>query len=168
MYINYQKISRNVRAMAMCSILNITSLCWLVHIHISGAWHPSSSYRLLHRVLMYKCCSTALSLRKKLTTSSANFEWCHVHSVAIHTVHLINRVIWPDKNSMELFFHFQSTWIRDWASPHHEHPVCQSSAGYTEKLTNIWSRYFGKNRIIDNWHLCLKMIWRKRNFLMNN
>ena len=31
-----------------------------------------------------------------------------------------------------------------------------------QKLTNVWSRYFGTNRIIDNWHRCLGVMWRKR------
>ena len=46
---------------------------------------------------------------------------------------------------------------------HQKHPVCQSPVGDTEKLTNVWSRYFGTNRIIGNWHWCLGVIWRKRN-----
>ena len=67
---------------------------------------------------------------------------------------------------MELFFNakfdFKSTWNRDSTTSHHKHPVCQSPAGEAEKLTNVWSRYFGTNRIIDNWHRCLGVMWRKR------
>ena len=29
-------------------------------------------------------------------------------------------------------------------------------------LHHVWSRYFGTNRIIDNWHRCLGVMWRKR------
>ena len=60
---------------------------------------------------------------------------------------------------MELFFNakfdFKSVWNRDSTTSHHKHPVYQSPAGEAEKLTNVWSRYFGMNRIIDNWHQCL-------------
>ena len=79
----------------------------------------------------------------------------------------ICQVIGPSKNSMELFFNakfdFKSTWNRDSTTSHHKHPVCQSPAGEAEKLTNVCrSRYFGTNRIIDNWHRCLGVMWRKR------
>ena len=38
----------------------------------------------------------------------------------------------------------------------------QSPAGEAEKLTNVWSGCFGTNRIIDNWHRCRGVMWRKR------
>ena len=67
---------------------------------------------------------------------------------------------------MELFvnakFDFISTWNRDSTTSYHKHPVCQSPAGEAKKLTNVWSRYFGTNRIIDNWHRCLRVMWLKR------
>ena len=74
---------------------------------------------------------------------------------------------------MKLFFNakfdFNSTWNRDSTTSHHKHPVCQSPAGEAEKLTNVWSRYFGTNRIIDNWHRCLGVMWRKRkNYFKKN
>ena len=110
--------------------------------------------------------STTLSPPKKLTSSTANFEWCHVHFIREPYSTFVRRVIGPSKSSMELFFNakfdFKSTWNRDWTSSHHKHPVCQSPAGDAEKLTNVWSRYFGTNRIIDNWHPCLGVMWRKR------
>ena len=110
--------------------------------------------------------STTLSLPKKLTSSTANLEWCHFHFIRDSYSTFIRRVIGPSKNSMELFckakFDFKSTWNRDSATSHHKHPVCQSPAGDAEKLTNVWSRYFGTNRIIDNWHRCLGVMWRKR------
>ena len=78
----------------------------------------------------------------------------------------IRQVSGPSKNSTELFFNakfdFKSTWNRDSTTSHHKHPVCQSPAGDAEKLTNVWSRYFGTNRIIDNWHRCLGVMWRQR------
>ena len=110
--------------------------------------------------------STTLSPPKKLTSSTANLEWCHVHFIRDSYSTFIRRVIGPSKNCMELFFNakfdFKATWNRDSTASHHKHPVCQSPAGEAEKLTNVWSRYFGKNRIIDNWHRCLGVMWRKR------
>ena len=103
--------------------------------------------------------STSLSSPKKLTSSTANLEWCHVHFIRNSYGTFIHKVIRPSKNSMESFFNakfdFKSTWNRDSTNSHHKHPVCQSPAGEAEKLTNVWSRYFGTNRIIDNWHRCL-------------
>ena len=96
---------------------------------------------------------------KKLTSSTANLEWCHVHFIRDSYSTFMRRVIGPSKNSMELFckakFDFKSTWNRDSTTSHHKHPVCQSPVGDAEKSTNVWSRYFGTNRIIDNWHRCL-------------
>ena len=110
--------------------------------------------------------STTLSPPKKLTSSTANLEWCHVHFIRDWYSTFICRVIGPSQNSMELFFNakfdFKSTWNSDSTTSHHKHPVCQSPAGDAEKLTNVWSRYFGTNRIIDNWHRCLGVMWHKR------
>ena len=70
---------------------------------------------------------------------------------------------------MELFFNakfdFKSTWNHDSTTSQRKHPICQSPAGEAEKLTNVWSRYFGTNRIIDNWHRCLGVMWRKRKII---
>ena len=110
--------------------------------------------------------STTLSPPEKLTSSTANLEWCHVHFIRDSYSAFIHRVIGPSKNSMELFcnakFDFKSSWNRDSSTSHHKHPVCQSPAGDAEKLTNVWSRHFGTNRIIDNWHWCLGLMWRER------
>ena len=61
--------------------------------------------------------STTLSPPKKLTSSTANLEWCHVHFIRDSYSTFIRRVIGPSKNSMELFceakFEFKSTWNRD-------------------------------------------------------
>ena len=88
--------------------------------------------------------STTLSPPKKLTSSTANLEWCDVHFICDSYSTFIRRVIGPSKNSMELFckakFDFKSTWNRDSATSHHKHPVCQSPVGDAEKLTNVWSR----------------------------
>ena len=87
-------------------------------------------------VLMYSWRSTTLSQRKKLTSSTTNLEWCHVHLRRDSYSTFISRVIWPGKNSMELFFntkfHFKSTQNHDWATFHRKHPVCQSPAGTQE------------------------------------
>ena len=110
--------------------------------------------------------STTLSPPKKLTSPTANLGWCHVHFIRDSYSTFIHRVIGPSKNSMKLFFNakfnFKSTWNRDSTTSHHKHPVCQSPAGDAEKLNNVWSRYFGTNRIIDNCHRCLGVMWRKR------
>ena len=107
-----------------------------------------------------------LSPPKKLTSLTANLEWCHVHFIRDSYSTFIRRVIGPSKNSMELFFNskfdFKSTGNHDSTTSHHKHPVCQSPAGDAQKLTNVWSRYFGTNRIIDNLHRCLGVMWCKR------
>ena len=48
--------------------------------------------------------STTLSPPKKLTSSTANLEWCHVHFIRDSYSTFIRRVIGPSKNSMELFY----------------------------------------------------------------
>ena len=110
--------------------------------------------------------STTLSPPKKLTSSTAHLEWCHVHFIRDSYSTFIRQVIGSSKNSMELLFNakfdFKSTWNRDSITSYHKHLVCQSLAAEAEKLTNVWSRYFGTNRIIDNWHRCLGVMWRKR------
>ena len=102
----------------------------------------------------------------KLTSSTAYLEWCHVHFIRNSSCTFVRRVIGPSKNSMELFFNakfdFKSTWNRDSTTSHRKYPVCQSPVGDAEKLTNVWSRYFGTNRVIDNWYRCLGIMWRKR------
>ena len=98
--------------------------------------------------------STTPSPPKKLTSSTANLEWCHGHFIRDSYGTFIHRVIGPSKNSMELFFNakfdFKYAWNRDSTTSHHKHTVCQCPGGDAEKLTNVWSRYFGTNRIIDN------------------
>ena len=88
--------------------------------------------------------STTLSPPKKLTSSIANLEWCHVHFIRDSYSTFIHQVIGLSKNSMESFFnakfHFKSRWNRDSTTSHHKHPVCQYPAGEAEKLTNVWSR----------------------------
>ena len=143
----------------------------LKHVHITpGVNHRSSTPKFVTPTAL-SCIdnswrSTTLSPPKKLTSSTANLEWCNVHFIRDSYSTFIRWVIGPSKNSMELFckakFDFKSTWNRDSATSHHKHPVCQSPAGDAEKLTNVWSRYFGTNRIIDNWHWCLGVMWRKR------
>ena len=109
--------------------------------------------------------SSTLSPPKKTTSSTANLECCNVHFIRDSYSIFIRRVIGTSPNSMELFsnakFDFKSTWNSDSTTSHHKHPVCQSPAGYAEKLTNVWSRYFVTNRIIDNLHRCHGVRWRK-------
>ena len=144
---------------------------WNATMHNGRSWQVA--YR--HRSITPKFVTpTALSCidnswrspSTKLTSSTANLEWCHVHFIRDSYSTFIRRVIGPSKNSMELFckakFDFKSTWNRDSATSHHKNPVCQSPVGRVEKLTNFWSRYFGTNRIIDNWHRCLGVMWRKQ------
>ena len=145
----------------------------------SRSWMTEAMYDSAHRSMTPKfvtptalsCIdnswrSTTLSPPKKLTSSTANLEWCHVHFISDSYSTFIRRVIGQSKNSMESFFNakfdFKSTLNRDSTTSHHKHPVCQSPAGDAEKLTNVWSRYFGTNRIIENWHRCLWVMWRKR------
>ena len=89
---------------------------------------------------------------------TAKWEWCHVHFNCDSHSTFIRRVFWLGKNAMELFFslkfYFSSTWTRYWATSNHKHPVCHSPARDTE-ITSVWSRCFGTNRIIDNWHWCI-------------
>ena len=103
--------------------------------------------------------STTLSLPKKLTSSKADLVWCHIHFTRDLYITFI-RVIGPSKtpwnylsrqNSI-LNLHEILTWL----------PPTITASGLSEKLTNVWSRYFGTNRIIENWHWCLGVIWRKR------
>ena len=104
-----------------------------------------------------------LSVRRR-NLHLQQLTWSGVMSISYST--FIHQVIGPSKNSMESFFNakfdFKSTCNRDSTTSHHEHPVCQSPAREAEKLTNFWSRYFETNRIIDNWHRCLGVMWRKR------
>ena len=131
------------------------------------AWHPSPSCRLSHHVLGYSWRSTTLSLRRKLTSSTANLECCHVHFSRDSYSTFIRRVIWAGQNSMKLFFNVKfdskSSRNRDWATSHNKQPVFQSPARDNGKLTNVWSMCFGTNPIIENWHWCLGVMWRKRN-----
>ena len=142
------------------------SLCWYVYpflpiwvriIRWSTTGHP--------RIIVE---GVPLWVRRRnlITSSTANLEWRHIHFICDLYSTFIRWVIGPSKNSMELFFNakfdFKSTWNLDSTTSHHKHPVCQSPAGDMEKLTNVWSRYFGTNRIIDNWHRCLGVMWCKR------
>ena len=86
--------------------------------------------------------STTLSPPKKLTSSTANLEWCHVPFICDSYITFIRQVIGPSKKSMELFFNakfdFKSTWNRDSTTSNNQHPVCQSPVGEAEKLTKVF------------------------------
>ena len=147
-----------------------TVLAWLVAIRLSVGYEHRSTIPKFVMPTALSCIdnswrSTTLSPPKKLTSSTANLEWCHVHFIRDSYSTFIRQVIGPSKNSIELFFNakfdFKSTWNRDSITSRHKHPVCPP-AGEAEKLTNVWSRYFGMNQIIDNWHRCLGVMWRKR------
>ena len=60
---------------------------------------------------------------EKLTSSTANLEWCHVYFIRDSYSTFIRRVVRPSKNSIELFFNakfdFKSTWNRDSTTSHH-------------------------------------------------
>ena len=97
----------------------------------------------------------SLSPPKKLTSSTANLEWCHVHFIRDSYSTFIRRVIGPSKNSMELFFNakfdFKSTWNRHWTTSHHKHPVCQSPTGDAEKKKQCLVKVFWNES--DYWQL---------------
>ena len=98
-------------------------------------------------------------LRSQLISSTTLLEWCYIHSIRDSYITLIIRIIWPYNSPMELFFNakldFRSTKFGDPATAHHTHPVCQSSADDSAKMTNVWQNILRTNRIIDNQHLCL-------------
>ena len=54
------------------------------------------------------------------------------------------------------------TWYLNSPPFRRANTACESPAG-DEKSTNVWLRYFGMNRIIDNWHRCIGVMWHKRN-----
>ena len=69
--------------------------------------------------IVYWCIAEGvpLSLWKKLTSSTSNLEWCHVHFSRDSYSTFIRRIIGLGKNSVELFFDtkfdFKPTWNRD-------------------------------------------------------
>ena len=70
--------------------------------------------------------STTLSLPKKLTSSTANLEWCHVHFMHDLYITFIRQVIGPSKNLHGIIFStkfdFKYRWNQDWTACHHKHP----------------------------------------------
>ena len=120
----------------------------------TGAWYPSPSCRLLHHVLMYSWRSNTLSLRKKLTSLTADLEWCHV-LFSRDSYTFIRRIIWPGKDSMELIFntkfHFESTWNRDWATSHHN-GLSVPCRGHWETNQCLVKVFWNKS---DYWQLAL-------------
>ena len=80
-----------------------------------------------------------------------------------------HRVMWPSKNPMELFFNakifkndFKSKWNHDSTTSHRKHPVCQHPSEDTVKLTSVWWRVLGTNRIIGTWRWSLGgVMWCK-------
>ena len=175
-----QNYIRNGARQAICVILNTClfyktpriEIRWFVTVNChrappgGSAGHRSTTPKFVTPTAL-SCIdnswrSTTLSLPKKLTSPTANLEWCHVHSIRDSYSTFIHQVIGPSKNFMESFFNakfdFTSTCNRDSTTSHHKYPVCQSPVGDA----NVWSMYFGTNRIIDNWHRCLGVMWRKR------
>ena len=99
--------------------------------------------------------STTLYPPKKLISSTANLEWCHVHFIRDSNSTFIRRVIGPSKNSMELFFNakfdFISTWNRDSTTSHHKHPVCQSPVRERREINQCLVKVFWNES--DYWQL---------------
>ena len=151
--------------MSMISGAN-TNATFQIHVHVHRSTTPKFVMSTALSCINNSWRSTTLSPPKKLTSSTANLEWCHVHFICDSYSTFIHQVIGPSKNSMESFFNakfdFKSRWNSDSTTSHHKHPVCQNPVGEAEKLTNVWSRYFGTNQIIDNWLQCLGVMWRKR------
>ena len=96
--------------------------------------------------------STTLSLPRKLTSLTVNLEWCHVHFIRDSYITFIRRVIDQAKIAWNYFSTQNST-----LNPHEIVTTSSLSVpwrGHGE-INHVWSRYFGTNRIIDNWHWCL-------------
>ena len=70
-----------------------------------AAWHPSPSCWLSYRVMMYSWRSITLSLRKKLTSSTANLEWCHVHFSKIQLLNPWNLTMQSEDTSLIIYIH---------------------------------------------------------------
>ena len=130
--------------------------------------HRSNDTQVYHAdcSIVYICIVEGVPLwvcGRNLTFPTANLEWYHVHFSRDSYSTFIHRVTLPGKNSMELIFKakfLKSTRTRGWVTSHHKHLVCQSLVGVTEKLSKVWSRYFGTNLIVHNWHWCLRAMWR--------
>ena len=91
----------------------------------------------------------SLSQRQKLTSSTANLKWCHVHFICDSFITRIRRVSWPSKDAIDAKFDFISTSNHDSTTSHHKHLICQYPTEDTEKLNNVWPDILGTNRIID-------------------
>ena len=109
--------------------------------------------------------STTLSLPKKLTSSAANLERCHVHFIRDAYITFIRRVIDQAKTPWNYFstqnwtlIHLKS-WL-GYLSPYASgfSVLCR---GHGE-INHVGSRYFGTNWIIGNWHWRLEVIRRIR------
>ena len=81
------------------------------------------------------------------------------HPRFISYLTIVHRVMWPSKNPWKLFSNakndFKSKWKHDSTASQHTHPVCQYPSEDTVKLTSVWWRVFGTNRIIGTWHWSL-------------
>ena len=88
--------------------------------------------------------------RKLHLQQLGNLEWCHVHFSRDLYYTFTRRIIWPDKNSMELFLTWNLTF-----NPHEivtGLPLTRKLRFVrplpgTLKLTSVWSMYFGTERI---------------------
>ena len=121
----------------------LTHICvtrpqWVLE-HLQAQWHRSTIPKFVTPTAL-SCIdnswrSTTLSPPKKLTSSTANLEWCHVHFIRDSHSTFICQVIGPSKNSMELFFNakfdFKSTWNRDSTTSHHH-------SGETDEANCSW------------------------------
>ena len=103
--------------------------------------------------------STTLSLWWNFPHEKRTWEWCHVHFIRDLYITYIHRVMWSSKNRIELFFnaknYFKSKWNHDSTASYHNHPVCQYPGKFMVKLTSVWRRVLGTNRIIGTWHWSL-------------
>ena len=113
-----------------------------------------------------KTCICRLSYSFPLWKKGVNYKHGHllmlkkVSNTYFHwVVKLWNAQLSNSTYTDNRLFHI---WNSEWTASRHEHPVCQNPVGDTEKLNDVWLRYFGTNWIIDNWHWCLGVMWRIR------
>ena len=133
--------------------------------HAFGPQEHDTQVRQVDCSIVYWCIVEGVC-RRNLPLQQLTWSGVMSISVAIHIVHFplsrlssqeVHGVI--SQHNIRLQIHMRS-WL---GYSHHKHQVCHSPARDTEKLTNVWPKYFGTNRIIDNCHWFPGVIWRKRN-----
>ena len=120
---------------------------------------------------MYSWRSTTLSQRKKLTSSSANMEWCHVY----FSCGLCNLSVEKSDQARTPWNYFAMK--NSTLNPHKIMtglPLTINIRGLPVPCPGHWEinqclvKYFGTNWIIDNWHWYLGVKWCKWNNYFDN